>query len=84
MLAFGAIGNVYDPEADERVRTRWYSDENMIIEAATELRLDRLLPSHWDMWKGLTTEPTVLHNHAAGFPYPERLDIVEVGDRVEL
>jgi L-ascorbate 6-phosphate lactonase len=84
VLAFGAVGNVYDPEADERVRTRWYSDENMVIEAATELRLDRLLPSHWDMWKGLTTEPTVLHNHAAGFPYPERLDIVEVGDRVEL
>ncbi|MEF8853434.1 MAG: MBL fold metallo-hydrolase [Haloarculaceae archaeon] len=83
-LAFGAVGNVDEPEASERVRTKWYSDENQVIEAANELQIDRLLPSHWDMWKGLTTEPTVLHNHAAGFPYPERLEIVEIGDRVDL
>jgi len=56
----------------------------MIIEAANELQLDTLLPSHWDMWKGMTTEPTVLHNHAASFDYPKTLQIVEIGDRVDL
>jgi len=84
VLAFGTVGNVYDPEAGEPVRTRWYNDENRIVEAANTLRLDRLLPSHWDMWKGLTTEPTVLHNHAGSFEYPRTLDIAEVGDRVDL
>jgi len=84
VLAFGAVGNLRHPDEGERVRTRWYSDENMIIEAANELQLDRLLPSHWDMWKGMTTEPTVLHNHASTFPHPETLEIVEIGDRVDL
>ena len=36
------------------------------------------------MWKGMTTEPTVLHNHAASFDYPETLQVVEIGDRVDL
>ncbi|PSP53985.1 MBL fold metallo-hydrolase [Halobacteriales archaeon QH_7_68_42] len=84
VLAFGTVGNPRDPESGERVRTRWYNDENMVVEAANDLQLDRLLPSHWDMWKGFTTEPTVLHNHAATFPYPERLEIAEIGDRVDL
>ena len=84
VLAFGSIGNRFDPELGERVRTQWYSDENMVIEAANELQLDRLLPSHWDMWKGFTADPTSLHNHSASFPYPETLEIVEIGDRVDL
>jgi L-ascorbate 6-phosphate lactonase len=84
VLAFGAVGNIPDKETGEDVRTRWYSDENMIIEAANELQLDTLVPSHWDMWKGMTTEPTVLHNHAASFDYPENLRIVEIGDRFDL
>ena len=84
VLAFGAVGNRYDPELDERVRTKWYSDENMVIEAANELQLDTLLPSHWDMWKGFTADPTALHSHAASFPYPGDLEIVEIGDRVDL
>jgi len=84
VLAFGTVGNPRDPESGERVRTRWYNDENMVVEAANDLQLDRLLPSHWDMWKGFTTEPTVLHNHAATFPYPERLEIAEIGDRVDI
>jgi L-ascorbate 6-phosphate lactonase len=36
------------------------------------------------MWKGMTTEPTVLHNHATSFDYPETLRIVEIGDRFDL
>ena len=83
-LAFGTVGNIDDKETGEPVRTRWYNDENQIIEAANELQLDRLVPSHWDMWKGMTTEPTVLHNHAASFEYPRVLQIVEIGDRIDV
>jgi len=84
VLAFGAVGMIPDSETGESKRTKWYSDENMIIEAANELQLDTLLPSHWDMWKGMTTEPTVLHNHARSFDYPKTLQVVEIGDRVDL
>jgi L-ascorbate 6-phosphate lactonase len=83
ILAFGTVGMIQDKETGEPVRTRWYNDENMIVEAANELQLDTLLPSHWDMWKGMTADPTVLHNHANGFPHPESLEIVEIGDRVD-
>jgi L-ascorbate 6-phosphate lactonase len=83
-LAFGTVGTIPDKESGEPTRTRWYSDENMVIEAANQLELDRLIPTHWDMWKGLTGDPTALHRHAASFPYPRDLEIVEIGDRVEL
>jgi L-ascorbate 6-phosphate lactonase len=84
VLAFGTVGMIDDSETGEPTRTKWYNDENMIIEAANELQLDTLVPSHWDMWKGMTTEPTVLHNHARSFDRPETLDIVEIGDRFDL
>jgi len=84
VLAFGTVGMIPDSETGEPTRTKWYNDENMIIEAANELQLDTLVPSHWDMWKGMTTEPTVLHNHARSFDYPETLQIVEIGDRIDL
>ncbi|MBX0323132.1 MBL fold metallo-hydrolase [Halomicroarcula sp. F13] len=84
VLAFGTVGMIPDSDTGEPKRTKWYNDENMIIEAANELQLDTLLPSHWDMWKGMTTEPTVLHNHANSFDYPASLEIAEIGDRVDL
>ncbi|WP_135302739.1 MBL fold metallo-hydrolase [Haloarcula amylovorans] len=84
VLAFGTIGMIDDSDTGEPKRTQWYNDENMIIEAANDLQLDRLLPSHWDMWKGMTTEPTVLHNHANSFEYPRSLEIAKIGDRVDL
>jgi L-ascorbate 6-phosphate lactonase len=84
VLAFGAVGMIDDKETGEPTRTKWYNDENMIIEAANELQLDTLVPTHWDMWKGMTTEPTVLHNHANSFTYPSSLSIVEIGDRFDL
>jgi L-ascorbate 6-phosphate lactonase len=83
ILAFGTVGMIPDKETREPVRKQWYNDENMIIEAANELQLDTLVPSHWDMWKGMTTDPTVLHNHMNSFDYPATLDIAEIGDRVE-
>jgi len=84
ILAFGTIGNVPDKETGEPIRTKWYSDENQIVEAAADLQLDRLLPSHWDMWKGLTSDPKVLHHHAKSFAHPRELELVEIGDRVDV
>ncbi|WP_042666195.1 MBL fold metallo-hydrolase [Haloferax sp. ATB1] len=84
ILAFGTIGNIPDKETGEPIRTKWYNDENQIIEAAGDLDLDRLVPTHWDMWKGMTADPKVLHHHAKSFEAPRSLDLVEIGDRVDL
>jgi len=84
ILAFGSVGNVPDKETGEPVRTKWYSDENEIAAAANDLALDRLVPTHWDMWKGLTADPTALHEHVRSLSHPDRLEIVEIGDRIDL
>ncbi|AXG06829.1 MBL fold metallo-hydrolase [Haloplanus rubicundus] len=84
VLAFGSAGRIPDKETREPKRTQWYADENGVVRAANALELDRLVPSHWDMWKGLTADPTVLHHHARSFDYPERLEVVEIGDRIDL
>jgi L-ascorbate 6-phosphate lactonase len=83
-LAFGSAGMILDREHREPKRTKWYSDETEIVEAANELQLDRLVPTHWDMWKGLTADPTALYEHARGFDSPERVEIAEIGDRIDL
>ena len=84
VLAFGTVGNVPDKETGEPKRTRWYNDENQAVEAASDLQFDRFLPSHWDMWRGLTADPKALHHHANSFEYPRRLDLAEIGDRVDV
>ena len=83
-LAFGTVGMLPDKETGELTETKWYNDENMLVEAAAELQLDRLVPTHWDMWRGLTADPTVLHHHTNSFEYPRELEIVGIGDRVDL
>ena len=83
-LAMGSAGNIYDPGDDEARRTTWYMDENEVIEAANALQLDRLLPVHYDMWKGVRADPTALHDHAASFQYPGTITRVEIGDRVDV
>ena len=84
VLAFGSVASVPDRETGEPTRTRWYSDENQVVEAANALELDRLLPTHWDMWRGFGADPTALHHHARSFKYPETLEIAEMGDRISL
>jgi L-ascorbate 6-phosphate lactonase len=84
ILAFGTVGNIPDKQTREPKRTRWYNDENQAVRAASDLQFDRFLPSHWDMWKGLTADPTSLVHHARSFEYPERLELVEIGDRVDV
>jgi len=83
-VAFGTVGMIPDSTTRDPKRTKWYNDENMVIEAANELQLDRLVPTHWDMWRGLTADPSALYHHASSFAYPERLDVVHVGDRLDL
>jgi len=83
-LAFGTTGMIPDKETREPARTTWYNDENMVVEAANELQLDTLVPTHWDMWKGLTADPTVLHKHINSFSHPRQLEVVEIGDRFDI
>ncbi|MFC4553311.1 MULTISPECIES: MBL fold metallo-hydrolase [Halorussus] len=84
ILAFGTVGNIPDKETDEPTRTKWYNDENQAVEAASDLQFERFLPSHWDMWKGLTADPKALHHHVNSFDYPRELEIVEIGDKVDV
>lgn len=83
-LAFGSSGMIPDKETRVPKRTTWYSDENLLVEAANELQAERVIPTHWDMWKGLTADPTVLHRHANSFSHPNSIDVVEIGDRISL
>jgi L-ascorbate 6-phosphate lactonase len=36
------------------------------------------------MWKGLTADPTALHEHTRSFEYPRQLNVIEIGDRIDL
>lgn len=84
VLAFGTVGNIPDKQTGESRVTKWYNDENQIIEATNDLELDALIPTHWDMWRGMTSDPKVLHHHAKSFAYPRNLELVEIGDRVDI
>jgi len=84
VLAFGSSGMLPDKETREPRRTTWYNDPDGLIEAANELRLDRLVPTHWDVWKGLTADPHALHDHARSFEFPNRLELLEIGDRTDV
>ncbi|MFB6153592.1 MAG: MBL fold metallo-hydrolase [Halodesulfurarchaeum sp.] len=84
VLAFGSVGMIPRKNGGEPERTRWYNDENQIVEAAEALQLDRLLPTHWDMWKRLTADPTALVHHARSFGHPAEIEILEIGDRLSV
>lgn len=84
VLAFGSAGTIPDGDTGSRRYTQWYSDENDVVEAASQLRLDRLVPTHWDMWKGLTADPSALLSHARSFEYPGRVEVLEIGDSVHV
>jgi L-ascorbate 6-phosphate lactonase len=82
-VAFGTVGMLPDGEGGTS-RTKWYCDEGEAVEVANTVETKRLLPSHWDMWRNLTADPTALHHHARSFPYPERLEVVEAGSSIQL
>jgi L-ascorbate 6-phosphate lactonase len=84
VVAFGSAGMIPDKRTREPKYTKWYADENMAAEAAAQLRLDRLLPTHWDMWKGLTADPEALRHHVRSFEHPRTLELLEIGDDTTL
>lgn len=83
VLAFGTIGRIQHDDGETRP-TKWYMTENEVVEAANALKLDRLIPSHHDMWKGVTGDPTALHDHVASYEYPRAIEVTQIGDRVDL
>ena len=84
VAAFGSTGEIPDKRTGEPKHTKWYADADEAIDLANQLQVERLLPSHWDMWKGLTADPTALHETIRRREYPHSLELVEIGDRVEL
>jgi len=83
-LAYGSIGHIAFPAESAVRRTEWYMNENQVVEAANALELDRLVPTHWDMWKGMDADPKVLHEHVTSHVYPRVLERATVGDRLDL
>ncbi|WP_254278786.1 MBL fold metallo-hydrolase [Haloarcula marina] len=84
VLAFGTVGRIHHTDDGGTRPTKWYMTESEVVEAANALRVTRLLPSHYDMWKGVAADPKSLHEHAASYEYPRTLEVVSVGDRVDL
>ncbi len=84
VAAFGSRGYIPDKHTGEPTATTWYNDANDVIELAQQVGTTRLVPTHWDMWKGLTADPTALLAHARSVTPPARVDIVEIGDRLDL
>ncbi|ERG89282.1 MAG: putative Zn-dependent hydrolase [Halorubrum sp. J07HR59] len=84
VLAVGSKGQIHYPDAGETRRTEWYMSENQAIEAANALRLGRLLPSHFDIWRGMNADPKSLHEHATAHEYPHVIETPRVGDRFDL
>jgi L-ascorbate 6-phosphate lactonase len=84
VAAFGSAGMILDKETRKPTYTKWYADENAVAEVANQLQADRLVPTHWDMWKGLTADPSTIRDHIRSFEYPRQLEILEIGDRTDL
>ena len=84
VVAFGSEGMIPDKATRVPKHTRWYNDENEAIAVARALELDRLVPTHWDMWRGLTADPSALGQHASSFEYPRRVEILRIGDRLAI
>lgn len=83
-VAFGSRGYIPDKHTGEVTPTTWYNDANDAVELAGQLGADRLVPTHWDMWKGLTADPTALIDHARSVDPPGRVEVVEMGDRIDV
>jgi len=90
-LVFGSFSRIYwsdwwtdDDEQPETRVTQMYMTENDVIKSANALGLDRLLPVHYDLWKGAEGDPKALHDHAASFPYPSVVEVGRVGDRFDI
>ena len=83
-IVFGTVGRIYDPADDKAEPTEWYNAGDQVIEVTNRLELDRLLPTHWDMWMGVGADPKVIVEHARSYPCPRSIDVVSIDDRVDL
>lgn len=84
VVAVGSTGMLPDKETREPTLTAWYNDPNDCVLAANQLRTDVLVPTHWDMWRGLTTDPSVVDVHRRSFSHPREVAVLEIGDRHDL
>ncbi len=80
--AFGSRGMIPDKKTREPTITTWYNDTNDIVTMGYQLRAAQLVPTHWDMWKGMTADPFSLIENRRSLPYPERITCIEIGDSV--
>lgn len=80
-LAFGSAGLLPDRETGEPTATNWYAGPDGIAEAAAQLRLERLVPTHWDMWRGLTADPRSVRDHTRSYDHPTVVELLQIGDR---
>lgn len=83
-LALGTVGQFTRPGESSARPVRWYMDGDEMVEAATALRADRLVPTHYDLWKGFEADPKSIHDHATSFAHPRVVEVVRVGDRLDL
>ncbi|WP_049983378.1 MBL fold metallo-hydrolase [Halorubrum sp. BV1] len=84
VLAVGTTGRVHHAAEDETRPTKWYMTPDEAVEAANALQLDRYLPSHYDMWKGVLADPKSIHESATSYEHPHSLEVVRIGDRVDV
>ncbi|SFR65456.1 L-ascorbate 6-phosphate lactonase [Halogeometricum rufum] len=84
VLAFGTRGRIQFPEEDKPRTVQWYNDQDQVVTAANMLQLDRLLPSHYDLWRGLCGDPESIRAHSRSFSYPRKLELAQIGDRIHL
>lgn len=83
-FAFGSRGNIYFPDDDAVREVDWYMDGTQVVQIANQLGVDRLLPVHYDMWKGLDGDPKEIHEAGTSHAYPKVVEPVKVGDRIDL
>lgn len=84
LAAVGSTGMIPDKHTGAVKRTQWYNDHDACVQVATQLRATTLVPTHWDMWKGLTTDPWAVDAHRRSFDHPRRVTVLEIGDRIDL
>lgn len=82
VLAFGSDGRIGGENGPKPAH--WYMSEDEVVAAANELQLDRLIPSHWDMWRGVGGNPAALADHVHSHDFPRVLETVRIGDRFDL
>lgn len=84
IAAVGSSGMIDDKETREPVLTTWYNTPDDCVRVGHQLQAEVLVPTHWDMWKGLTTDPHVVDTHRRSFEHPKRVAVMEIGDRFDL